>query len=65
VTGQLFPALDTDLDLIGVDEQRCLLLAKAVYDPPWAPPAPGSTGCYYTARHAQRCARCYAVWAAP
>jgi hypothetical protein len=34
VTGQLFPALDADRDLIAIDEQRCLLLIKAVYDPP-------------------------------
>jgi hypothetical protein len=34
VTGQLFPALDADLDIIAVDEQRCVLSIKAVYTPP-------------------------------
>jgi len=33
-TGQLFPALDADLDIIAVDEQRCALSIKAVYTPP-------------------------------
>ena len=33
-TGQLFPALDADLDLLAVDEQHCALLINAVYDPP-------------------------------
>jgi hypothetical protein len=33
-TGQLFPALDADLDLLGVDEQRCSLSINGVYDPP-------------------------------
>ena len=34
VTGQLFPALDADLDIVAVDEQRCALSIKAVYAPP-------------------------------
>jgi hypothetical protein len=34
VTGQLFPALDADLDVIAVDEQHCALSFKAVYAPP-------------------------------
>jgi len=33
-TGQLFPALDADLDLLAVDEQHCALSINAVYDPP-------------------------------
>jgi hypothetical protein len=33
-TGQLFPALDADLDLYAVDEQQCELSINAVYDPP-------------------------------
>jgi hypothetical protein len=33
-TGQLFPALDADLDLYAVDEQHCALSINAVYDPP-------------------------------
>jgi hypothetical protein len=33
-TGQLFPALDADLDLVAVDEQHCVLSINAVYDPP-------------------------------
>jgi hypothetical protein len=32
--GQLFPALDADLDLLTVDEQNCVLSINAVYDPP-------------------------------
>ncbi len=34
VTGQLFPALDADLDIIAVDEQHCALSINAVYAPP-------------------------------
>jgi hypothetical protein len=34
VTGQLFPALDADLDVIAVDEQQCVLSIKASYTPP-------------------------------
>ena len=33
-TGQLFPALDADLDLLAVGEQQCALSINAVYDPP-------------------------------
>jgi hypothetical protein len=33
-TGQLFPALDADLDLLAVDEQHSALSINAVYDPP-------------------------------
>jgi hypothetical protein len=33
-TGQLFPALDADLDLLPVDDQHCALSINAVYDPP-------------------------------
>ena len=33
-TGQLFPALDADLDLTGVAERRCALSVNAVYSPP-------------------------------
>jgi hypothetical protein len=33
-TGQLFPALDADLDLLALDEQHCELSINAVYDPP-------------------------------
>jgi hypothetical protein len=33
-TGQLFPAIDADLDLLAVDEQQCALSINAVYDPP-------------------------------
>jgi hypothetical protein len=33
-SGQLFPALDADLDLLAVDEHRCALSINAVYDPP-------------------------------
>lgn len=32
--GQLFPALDADLDLLAVDEQNCVLSINAVYAPP-------------------------------
>ncbi len=32
--GQLFPALDADLAITAIDEQRCVLSIKAVYDPP-------------------------------
>jgi len=34
VTGELFRALDADLDIIAVDEQHCALSINAVYDPP-------------------------------
>jgi hypothetical protein len=33
-TGQLFPALDADLDLLALDEQNCALSINAVYDAP-------------------------------
>jgi hypothetical protein len=33
-TGQLFPALDADLDLLAAGEQQCTLSINAVYDPP-------------------------------
>jgi hypothetical protein len=33
-TGQLFPAIDADLDLLAIDEQQCALSINAVYDPP-------------------------------
>jgi hypothetical protein len=33
-TGQFFPALDADLDLLAVDEQHSALSIYAVYDPP-------------------------------
>jgi hypothetical protein len=32
--GQLFPALDADLDITAIDEQRCVLSINAVYTPP-------------------------------
>jgi len=35
VTGRLFPALDADLDITAIDEQRCELSINAVYTPPW------------------------------
>jgi hypothetical protein len=35
VTGHLFPALDADLDITAIDEQRCELSINAVYTPPW------------------------------
>lgn len=35
VTGHLFPALDADLDITAIDEQRCTLSINAVYTPPW------------------------------
>ena len=34
LTGQLFPTLDADLDILAVDEGRCVLSIKAVYTPP-------------------------------
>ena len=34
LTGQLFPALDADLDIAAVDEQRCAMSIKAIYTPP-------------------------------
>ena len=34
VSGQLFPTLDADLDLLAVDELHCALSINAVYDPP-------------------------------
>jgi hypothetical protein len=34
MAGQLFPALDADLDIIAIDEQRCALSIKARYTPP-------------------------------
>lgn len=33
-TGQLFPALDADLDVAAIDERRCVLSIHAVYTPP-------------------------------
>jgi hypothetical protein len=33
-TGQLYPTLDADLDITGVDERRCALSVNAVYTPP-------------------------------
>lgn len=33
-TGQLFPALDADLDIATIDEQRCEISIRAVYTPP-------------------------------
>ncbi len=33
-TGQLFPALDADLELTEIDPQRCLLAVNAAYRPP-------------------------------
>jgi hypothetical protein len=33
-TGQLFPALDADLDLLAVDEHTSVLSINAVYNPP-------------------------------
>jgi hypothetical protein len=33
-TGQLFPALDADVDLLAAGEQQCTLSINAVYDPP-------------------------------
>ena len=35
VTGHLFPALDADLDITAIDEQRCEMSINAVYTPPW------------------------------
>lgn len=32
--GQLFPALDADLDISPIDDQRCMLSINAVYTPP-------------------------------
>jgi hypothetical protein len=32
--GQLFPALDADLDITAIDDQRCVLSINAVYTPP-------------------------------
>jgi hypothetical protein len=42
-TGQLFPALDADLDIVATGDQRCTLSIKAIYDPP--PPALASPHC--------------------
>ncbi len=33
-TGQLYPTLDADLDITGLDERRCALSVNAVYTPP-------------------------------
>ncbi len=33
-TGQLFPALDADLDITGIDERRCALSINAAYTAP-------------------------------
>jgi hypothetical protein len=32
--GQLFPALDADLDITAIDQHRCVLSINAVYTPP-------------------------------
>jgi hypothetical protein len=41
VTGQLFPMLDADLDIIACDEQGCVLSIRAVYTPPLGPGGAG------------------------
>jgi len=34
MTGQLFPTLDADLDILALGDDRCVLSIKAVYTPP-------------------------------